>query len=132
MKRRLIIFISLILVLLTITAVSANNQTTFKHIQTEIDNADEGSTVTITQDIKDSDNIIVNKSISIEGNGVTLDGKDCIFAIQAQNVTVRGINFVNGWCFEVSNSTTIMSCSFKNNSPADNCLLNLNFANSTE
>ncbi|WP_405304196.1 beta strand repeat-containing protein [Methanobrevibacter sp.] len=80
-----------------------SNSKTFSDLRNAINSADEGSTLILYDDYAyDSgvtfDGIKIGKQITIDGNGHTLDGKNSarMFHIDADNVVLRNINFVNG------------------------------------
>ncbi|WP_407416164.1 right-handed parallel beta-helix repeat-containing protein [Methanobrevibacter sp.] len=77
---------------------------TFNDLQNKINNASEGSTIELLNnytydDTFQADGIMINKSLTIEGNGFTIDGanKARIFFINATNdITLNNIVFANG------------------------------------
>ena len=105
---------------------------TFNDLQNKINNASEGSTIELLNnytydDTFESSGIIINKSLTIEGNGFTIDGANQarIFFINATNgITLNNIVFTNALSerggailFDNSVSEVIISNSvFTNNS----------------
>lgn len=83
-----------------------NNTKTFEDLKTEIDNTEEGGTLNLTQDYVyesgSTEGILINKSITINGNSHKIDGasKSRIFNAQAANVTINDISLVNGYSKE--------------------------------
>ena len=76
----------------------------FGSLQTLIDNAEENSIIELSQNYtynaadEITKGIIINKNITIDGKGHTIDVKQMtrIFNVQALNVTFKNIIFVNG------------------------------------
>ncbi|WP_298521426.1 Ig-like domain repeat protein [uncultured Methanobrevibacter sp.] len=76
----------------------------FDSLQTLIDNADENSVIEFNRDYTYNDDdeitkgILINKNITIDGKGHTIDAKEMtrIFNVQALNVTFKNIIFANG------------------------------------
>ena len=106
----------------------------FNSLQTLIDNAQENSVIELTQNYtynaedEITKGIIINKNITIDGKGHTIDAKDKsrIFNIQALGVTFKNIIFANGnsdhgsaICYENDNTEKInfeiFNCTFVNN-----------------
>ena len=103
---------------------------TFSDLSKEINKAEEGSEIILTEDCEyDSgitfEGISIRKQITINGNGHSLNGKDSAraFFIDADNVVLKNINFINGnsrahgggdLLIRASN-TVIENCTFKNN-----------------
>lgn len=83
-----------------------NNTKTFEDLKTEIDNTEDGGTLNLTQDYVyesgSTEGILINKSITINGNNHKIDGgeKSRIFKAQALNVTINDISLVNGYSKE--------------------------------
>lgn len=90
--------------------VSANDaEGTFTDLQNMIDNAESGSTITLEKDYSydegfNSDGIIINKSLTINGNGHTIDGlsksrilKTKVVHTSTCRLVLNNINFVNGY-----------------------------------
>ena len=75
---------------------------TFGDLESEISNISDGGTLSLIKDYKttwtSSRGISISKSITIDGQGHTLDGNNIsrIFYISANNVVLKNINFVNG------------------------------------
>ena len=111
--------------------ISANDDGTFTALKNKIDNAENKSTIILENDYAYDDEfgkawgIEVNKEITIDGNGHTIDGmsKARMFEFN-QAVTLKNINFVNGFYkinyYEgggaIFNSAdcTLISCNFIN------------------
>ena len=76
-------------------------------LQTQISNVEEGGVLNLTKDYKyvngSNEGIQINKAMTIDGNGHTLDGCQAsrIFDVTASNVLLKNINFKN--CFVGSN-----------------------------
>ena len=103
---------------------------TFSDLSKEINKAEEGSEIILTEDCEyDSgitfEGISIRKQITINGNGHNINGKDSAraFFIDADNVVLKNINFINGnsrahgggdLLIRASN-TVIENCTFKNN-----------------
>lgn len=76
---------------------------TYPQLQNKIDMAEAGSVVTLTQNYvfgNDYDyysGVLINKPITIDGNGVTIDAKSAegIFRITADNVIIKNLKFVS-------------------------------------
>ncbi|WP_407380375.1 Ig-like domain repeat protein [Methanobrevibacter sp.] len=148
MNRKILFLLCLILFIVSLGAVSATddmNQTdadalsvsqyddelggmNYDYLQALIDTAENGSTINLKNDfdyVGSDKGITINKNITINGNGNTIDGSNGvgIFTIGANNVILNNINFINGnatyggaiFADEGSN-VTIMGCSFKYNS----------------
>ena len=79
----------------------------FADLETEINNVEEGGVLNLTKDYKyvngSNEGIQINKAMTIDGNGHTLDGCQAsrIFDVTASNVLLKNINFKN--CFVGSN-----------------------------
>lgn len=77
----------------------------FEELQALIDNTPEGATLMLDCDytyIEGSNKgILISKSITIDGQGHTLDGRTLsrMFNITADNVTIKNLNFINGNAF---------------------------------
>ncbi|MBQ7927391.1 MAG: Ig-like domain-containing protein [Methanobrevibacter sp.] len=107
--------------------MSDGNAGTFSELQSNISATASGSTLLLTKDYKCENNftggIIINESITVDGNGYTLDaqGISRIFKVTADNVTLKNINFINAQatrkggavCFDMSG--TVTDCNFTNN-----------------
>ena len=89
------------------------------------------NTITLNQDYKfynhwDDDfkeGIIIEDNVIIEGNGITIDGCGVskVFRITGENVTIKGINFINARCtseggaiYWSGNNGVVSGCSFTN------------------
>lgn len=76
-----------------------NENKSFEDIQTLIDNANENDTIDLDGTYLGSrKEIIVNKTLTIEGHGATLDAKKSsrIFNVISPNCIFKNINFING------------------------------------
>ena len=95
---------------------------TFKELQEKIDNAPEGSTIYLLNnytydDSFTSSGITISKSVTIDGNGFTIDGlnKARIFNITAEdNIVLKNIRFINGF-------TDLYGAAIRFNSGIDHC-----------
>ncbi|WP_296890772.1 hypothetical protein [uncultured Methanobrevibacter sp.] len=125
MKRKFLILLCLIVFIVSITAVSAaddSNKTIcdntltisqnnggisdsmgvspLNDLQEKIDGAEEGSEISFDDDYKYSFvSLFINKSITINGNGHILDANqsDRILYIESDNVVLKNISFINGF-----------------------------------
>jgi hypothetical protein len=108
---------------------------TFTALQEKINNATDGSTIILEKNYAyddgfSNDGIYINKSLTIDGNGYTIDGKNNarIMDIYSSfefgkyaNVTLKNINFINGnspiggAIDIVFSNLTIKNCTFTNN-----------------
>ena len=102
---------------------------TFNDIQTAINNASNGETITLSGLYTgDGTRITINKTLTIIGkNDATLDakGKSGIFYITKEKVTLKNIKFINGnydtggaieyWQVMYSDESSIINCTFINN-----------------
>ena len=113
--------------------LSGNNNGNFSELQMRILLAPEGSTITLDKDYTYNNEfitsgIIINKNLTIDGNGHTLNGqsKSRIFTIlygehHNQNIILKNINFKNGYTDGYGGAILnfaelkIDSCSFTNN-----------------
>ena len=102
---------------------------TFSDLSKEINKVEEGSEIILTEDCEYDSNITfegiaIKKQLTINGNGHTINGKDSAraFFIDANNVVLKNINFINGnsrahgggtLLIRASN-TVIENCTFKN------------------
>ena len=71
----------------------------FYYIQEEIDNAESGDKILLSKDyVGSGDAITVDKSLTIDGNGHTLDAKGLshVFTVNADNVVISNVKFLNG------------------------------------
>ena len=112
-KKFLLIFV--LILIISLSAVSASDDlnqanensdvnANFTELQNKISNAEENSTIELDNnyvynDEEFSEGIIINKNITINGNGHTIDGNYAsrIFYINATNVVLNNITFINGW-----------------------------------
>ena len=108
--------------------ISEGNSGTFTELQANITQATQGSTLTLNKNYEyDSgfniEGIVINKSITIDGNGFKIDaqGKSRIFKIPAENVILKNIIFINGNTDEYggavyfSRAGTVTNCNFVDN-----------------
>ncbi len=109
------------------------NDGTFTSLQSKIIKASEGSTITLDRDYAYDDGfldigIVINKDLTIDGNGHTLDGKSksrifmTLYGLKDNNkITLNNINFVNGHTKYYGGAIlnfanlTVNKCSFTNN-----------------
>ena len=82
--------------------LGAPDDGTFKALQEKINNTAEGGTLVLENNYTNTDwnfrfGINISKSLTIDGNGFTIDGgkRGRIFQVTAANVTLKNINFVN-------------------------------------
>ena len=107
--------------------ISEGNSGTFSELQSNITQATQGSTLTLNKNYEyDSDfnieGIVINKSITIDGNGFKIDahGNSRIFNITVENVILKNIIFTsgkteNGGAVYFEKSGNVTNCSFTNN-----------------
>ena len=115
--------------------LSAKDDGTFTALQKKINDAEEGSTITLENDYKynegfDKSGISINKKLTINGNGYTIDGNNNarIFNIFKANPNLNNINIINAyWVGSYSSRTnyggaiycvgdlTVNDCTFTNN-----------------
>ncbi|WP_407421900.1 hypothetical protein [Methanobrevibacter sp.] len=75
---------------------------TFQELQNEINSLDVGGTLNLTRNYKyvngSTDGIWINKHITIDGQGHTIDGngKSSIFYIRGSNVVLKNLTLING------------------------------------
>ena len=112
--------------------ISEKSVGTFLELQVNISTAASGSTLTLTNNYEcedgfDPEGIIINESITIDGNGFIIDaqGKSRIFKVTADNVTLKNINFINGnsimgGSVYFDKSGTVENCNFINNTATEN------------
>ncbi len=106
---------------------SEGNVGTFSELQNNI-TGKYGSTLILTKDYEheddfESNGIIINQSITIDGQGHKIDAqeKSRIFKITADNVILKNINFINanttmhGGAVQFEKSGTVSDCNFTNN-----------------
>ena len=108
---------------------------TFTTLQKKIDDASEGSTITLENDYVydegfDTKGIQITKSIIINGNGHTLDGLKMsrIFEVKSKEIVFNDIRFINGNSSNdgaaisstaICQELTITNCIFNNNEASD-------------
>lgn len=73
---------------------------TFEDLSNLVQNTTEGNTLKLDKDYKNiqySSQNIINKSMTIDGDGYTIDANQMsgLFYIDAENVTLKNINFLN-------------------------------------
>ena len=81
-----------------------------------------------TGDSSYSDGIVINKTITIDGNGFTINGNNQAraFSISAPNVVLKNFNFVNnkatdnGGAIWFTDAGTVRNCNFTGNSANNN------------
>ncbi|MDO5861178.1 hypothetical protein, partial [Methanobrevibacter sp.] len=108
----------------------------FDTLQTLIDNADENSVIELDKNYtynsadEITEGIIINKNITIDGKGHTIDAKGMtrIFNVQALNVTFKNIIFANGY----SNHGSAICCGMDNTEKIDFKIVNCTFVNNTD
>ena len=112
--------------------ISEKSVGTFLELQVNISTAASGSTLTLTNNYECEDDfgpegIIIDRSITIDGNGFIIDaqGKSRIFKVTADNVTLKNINFINGnsimgGSVYFDKSGTVENCNFINNTATEN------------
>ena len=95
--------------------------TTFSELQNKTNSLNNGDTLLLSNDVsQDGDQaIIINNSITIDGNGFTMDAKRCssAFVVFAPNVTLKNIQFTNGMPAILWSGIngTLSDCTFKDN-----------------
>ena len=102
---------------------------TFTALKNKINNAPSGSTITLENDYtynpgSDDDEIKIDKSLTIDGKGHTIDGnsKASGFSLASNNIVLKNIKFTNCnnyvggaiYVYETYNHFTINSCTFTN------------------
>ncbi len=135
----------------TVDDTSANDESlgsadsgTFTDLEKKIVDAQEGSTLTLENDYAYNDGfsklgILIAKSLTIDGNGYTIDAKNSgrvfnILSLTAKPVTLKNINFINGnsstgGVIEAVNSKiTIENCTFINNTASAGGAIHLLFS----
>lgn len=94
----------------------------FYYVQEEIDNAESGDKILLSRDYVGYGNAItVDKPLTIDGNGHTLDAKGLshVFTVQADNVIISNVKFLNGDSVDGGaihwngNSGTLKNCIFE-------------------
>lgn len=161
MKKFIFILTVIALICLSISGVSAlDNQTVSEsHIDdlaNKINLTNDGDVVNLDnnyQSINTSQkHIIINNSITIDGNGHTIDASDVerVFWVKADNVTIKNVNFVNGKTTGLAggviswwgNNGVLLNCNFTDNAASSaggavlwrgdyGCISNCNFKNNT-
>lgn len=104
----------------------AGNENSFADLQKEIGNTEENGTLNLNKDYtwtsSDSkDPIIINKSMTVNGNGHIIDAKKqtSIFKIdESANVVLKNINFINANSSDDENGGAVY---FDGNGSAVNC-----------
>ncbi|WP_407392189.1 hypothetical protein [Methanobrevibacter sp.] len=136
--KKLLLFSILTILLISLSTVSADDNETimsdenslnvsgnkFDDIQNTIDKVESNSTVNLNGTYTGSKEIKIEKDITIEGNGATLDAnhKSRILTISKGNVVLKNINFVNalsktsGGAILANGNLTLINCNFTNNS----------------
>ena len=113
-----------------VTGEPSVDNKTFTALKEKIDNAGDNSTVVLPNDYMYEneftvDGILINKSLTIDGNGFTIDANNSarIFNIAGATVTLQNIKFINGqingfgaaiYCKD--SNLTIINCTFLDNS----------------
>ena len=151
MKKKILILICLIVFIVSIAGVSASqdvNQTlgiseedvisqdagTFSQLQEKINNAPEGSEISLESNYTMDDlnkSLIVNKSLTINGNGFTLDGnfaKRILVISGGGNVELKNIRFINGLDSSLMDAIAGAIYSYKTNLLIDGCIFESNSA----
>ena len=114
-------------------SLGAPDDGTFKSLQEKINNTAEGDTLVLENDYANTDDfnqngINISKSLTIDGNGYTIDalGKGRIFSINASNVILKNIKFINGYysrdggaVYWGGNNGSLINCTFVNNSASN-------------
>lgn len=142
MKIKYLIIIML-MILLTVSFVSANENTTeiqtadnntemletthtvngktFTDIQKSIDNAKNDDTINLKGDYTSSGKTItVTKSITIDGKGATLNAnkKSSVFNVKSKSLTLKNMKIINSKGTAITSKNcilTLINCSLKNN-----------------
>ena len=122
------------LIVLSLSCVSAadtgNNATAnLEDLAGEINSTDVGETLNLNQDYKStnsSNQIIISKSITIDGNNHTIEAPDVkrVFLVNADNVCIKNLNFINSKATGLAggviswwgNNGSLSNCNFENNS----------------
>ena len=108
--------------------INEGDNGTFAELQADINAAANASTLTLNKNYEcedgfDTEGILINKTITIDGNGFKIDaqGKSRIFKIPAENVILKNIIFINGNTDEYggavyfSRAGTVTNCNFVDN-----------------
>lgn len=110
--------------------LSATNSKKFKDLNSEIGKSKAGDTIVLDSDYVNGgfskNGISINKAITIDGKGFTLDAekKGRIFSISADNVVLKNIIFKNGYMADgagaiscsLGKKLTLSNCTFRSNS----------------
>ena len=133
-KKTFFILSILALIAVSLSCVSAadtgNNATAnLEDLAGEINSTDVGETLNLNQDYKStnsSNQIIISKSITIDGNNHTIEAPDVkrVFLVNADNVCIKNLNFINSKATGLAggviswwgNNGTLSNCNFENNS----------------
>ena len=104
-KKTFFILSILALIAVSLSCVNAadmgNNATAnLEDLAGEINSTDVGETLNLNQDYKStnsSNQIIISKSITIDGNNHTIEAPDVkrVFLVNADNVCIKNLNFIN-------------------------------------
>ena len=108
--------------------INEGDSGTFAELQADINAAANASTLTLYKNYEcedgfDTAGILINKTITIDGNGFKIDaqGKSRIFKIPAENVILKNIIFINGNTDEYGGAVyfyragTVTNCNFVDN-----------------
>ncbi|WP_407410906.1 C1 family peptidase [Methanobrevibacter sp.] len=109
-----------------ITGDKGSEVKTFDDLKTEIDDAEDGGILNLTQDYiyksGSCDGLIINKSLTIDGNNHKIDGdsQSRIFKTFDGNITLKNLILVNGHADKggaifVTNTVTCINVIFENN-----------------
>lgn len=139
LNKIMLMFISLVIVMITISAVSANINETDAMLKDNVetfteslDEANDGDTIYLSNGTCSESDIEITKSLTIIGDGNTsFDGqsKNSLFTVTNNSqVTFKNINFnnfyksTNGAVFDIKKSSTVIlqNCTFTNNIMAIN------------
>lgn len=102
-----------------------NNKQTFTALQNKIDDAADGSTITLENDYVYNGfdgPIMISKALTIDGKGFTIDGANevSLFYVTNSNVVFKNIVFANGKSDErggaIDGKCTAVNCIFNSNS----------------
>ena len=158
MIKKIFFILSLALIAVSLTCVSAsdvdsNATADLQDLAFEINLTDVGETLNLEHDYKStnsSNQIIISKPITIDGNNHTIDAPDVnrVFLVNADNVCIKNLNFINSRTTGLAggviswwgNNGTLSNCNFENNSASsgggavlwngnDGCIESCNFIN---
>ena len=134
-KKITFVFIILAVIFLCISNVSADDSnstdvSSFDDLAIQVNQTHEGQMLNLECDYQTTDStndyIVIDKSITIDGNDHTIDARDVkrVFWVKADNVCIRNINFINSKTTSLAggviswwgNNGTLENCSFTNNS----------------